>query len=228
MERKQAGLWQPQRHVYAFHCRENQGQDPAELSESTPQEWLVARESVWLLSALWNAIYGIHCQAVAREVSRTEYQPLNHLLGPDQGLWHNWLWKIMHRFECPDRLITLVRQFLDGILTRVQDDGESSQPFPVMKSVRQGCVMTPPYSAWCSQLFRQMPSMMVILELPIGTSLMGSFSTFGDCRQTPACRSMSSMTFSLQVTVHLMLEPSPKCRRAWIWYLQPAKTLALQ
>ena len=59
-------------------------------------------------------------------------------------------------------------------------------------------------------------SVMVILEFPLGTSLMGSSSTFRDCKQKPLCRLMSSMTFPSQMTVHLMLEPSSKCRRVWI------------
>ena len=39
---------------------------------------------------------------------------------------HDGLWKIMQKFGCPDSFTTLVRQFPDGILTRVQDDHESS------------------------------------------------------------------------------------------------------
>ena len=56
---------------------------------------------------------------------------------------HYWLWNIMHRFGCPHRFITLVRQFHDGMLARVQDHGEFQQPFPVTSGVEQGCVITP-------------------------------------------------------------------------------------
>lgn len=41
------------------------------------------------------------------------------------------LWKIMAKFECPEKVITIVRQFHDGMLARVQDNGETSEPFPV-------------------------------------------------------------------------------------------------
>ena len=35
----------------------------------------------------------------------------------------------------------MVRQFHDGMLARVQNDGEFSDPFPVTNGVKQGCVL---------------------------------------------------------------------------------------
>ena len=49
------------------------------------------------------------------------------------------LWKIMAKYECPSKFITMVRQFQDGI-TRVLDNGELSSSFPVPNWVKQGCV----------------------------------------------------------------------------------------
>ena len=43
------------------------------------------------------------------------------------------LWKIMAKFSCPTKSIAMVRQFHDGMLARVQNDGEFSDPFPVTK-----------------------------------------------------------------------------------------------
>ena len=37
----------------------------------------------------------------------------------------------------------MVRQFHDGMLARVQHDGEYSEPFPVTNGVRYGCVLAP-------------------------------------------------------------------------------------
>ena len=51
------------------------------------------------------------------------------------------LWKIMAKFGCPAKFIAMVRQFHDGLLTRVQNDGEFSDPFPVTNGVNQGCVL---------------------------------------------------------------------------------------
>ena len=53
------------------------------------------------------------------------------------------LWKIMAKYGCPEKFISLVRQFHDGMLARVQDNGETSEPFPVTNGVKQGCVLAP-------------------------------------------------------------------------------------
>ena len=53
------------------------------------------------------------------------------------------LWKIMAKFGCPERFITIIRQFHDGMMARVQDDGETSEAFPVTNGVKQGCVLAP-------------------------------------------------------------------------------------
>ena len=41
------------------------------------------------------------------------------------------LWKITAKFGCPAKFIAIVRKFNDGMLARVQNDGEFSDPFPV-------------------------------------------------------------------------------------------------
>ena len=46
------------------------------------------------------------------------------------------LWKIMAKFGCPAKFIAMVRQFHDGMLARVQNDGEFSEPFPVTNGVK--------------------------------------------------------------------------------------------
>ena len=51
------------------------------------------------------------------------------------------LWKIMAKFGCPAKFIAIVRQFHDGMLARVQNDGEFSDPFPVTNGLKQGCVL---------------------------------------------------------------------------------------
>ena len=63
-------------------------------------------------------------------------------------------WKIMAKFGCPAKFIALVRQFHDGMLARVQNDGEFSEPFPVTNGVKQGCVLA-------STLFSMMFSAML-------------------------------------------------------------------
>ena len=69
------------------------------------------------------------------------------------------LWKIMAKYGCPDKFIALVRQFHDGMLVRVKDDGDSSEPIAVTNGVKQGCVLAPTlfsimFSAMLSEAFR--------------------------------------------------------------------------
>ena len=64
------------------------------------------------------------------------------------------LWKIMAKFGCPAKFIAMVRQFHDGMLARVQKDGEFSDPFPVTNGVKQSCVLA-------STLFSMMFSAML-------------------------------------------------------------------
>ena len=65
------------------------------------------------------------------------------------------LWKIMAKFGCPAKFIAMVRQFHDGMLAKVQNDGEFSDPFPVTNGVKQGCVLA---STLFSMMFSAMPT----------------------------------------------------------------------
>ena len=47
----------------------------------------------------------------------------------------------MAKFGCPAKFIAMIRQFHDGMLVRVQNDGEFYDPFPVTNGVKQGCVL---------------------------------------------------------------------------------------
>ena len=49
----------------------------------------------------------------------------------------------MAKFGCPTTFIAMMRQFQDGMLARVQNDGEFSDSFPVINDVKQGCVIAP-------------------------------------------------------------------------------------
>ena len=60
----------------------------------------------------------------------------------------------MAKFGCPAIFIAMVRQFQDGMLARVQNDGEFSDLFPATFGVKQGCVLA-------STLFSMMFSVML-------------------------------------------------------------------
>ena len=53
------------------------------------------------------------------------------------------LWKIMAKFGCPHTFINVVRQFHDGMMAKVLDNGDESKAFAVTNGVKQGCVLAP-------------------------------------------------------------------------------------
>ena len=56
---------------------------------------------------------------------------------------HERLFEIITKFGCPAQFLAVMRQFHDGMLARVQNDGEFSYPFPVTNGVEQDCVLSP-------------------------------------------------------------------------------------
>ena len=69
------------------------------------------------------------------------------------------LWKIMAKYGCPRKCISMVQQFHAGMQAQVQDNGETSEPFPVTNGVKQGCVLAPTlfilvFSAMLTDAFR--------------------------------------------------------------------------
>ncbi|BHF64061.1 hypothetical protein SprV_0200705900 [Sparganum proliferum] len=51
------------------------------------------------------------------------------------------LWKIMQKFGCPERFTQMVRQFHDGVMARVTDNGTVSETFAVTNGLGHSCVL---------------------------------------------------------------------------------------
>nr|VZI49689.1 unnamed protein product [Spirometra erinaceieuropaei] len=49
----------------------------------------------------------------------------------------------MKKFDCPERIIQIVRQLHDGTMARVTDNETVSEAFAVTNGVKQGCVLAP-------------------------------------------------------------------------------------
>ncbi|XP_063591300.1 uncharacterized protein LOC134768401 [Penaeus indicus] len=65
------------------------------------------------------------------------------------------LWAILSKLGWPPRFVKIIRSFHDGILGRVIENGDASDPFSVANGVKQGCVLAP---TLFSLLFAQMLS----------------------------------------------------------------------
>ena len=53
------------------------------------------------------------------------------------------LWKILAKYGCWEKFISIVREFNDGMRARVQDNGDILEAFAVTNGVKQGCVLAP-------------------------------------------------------------------------------------
>ena len=54
------------------------------------------------------------------------------------------LWVVLARFGVPEKMLTVIRQFHEGMRARVRThDGEHSEWFAVTHELRQGCVLSP-------------------------------------------------------------------------------------
>ncbi|BHF64010.1 hypothetical protein SprV_0200700700 [Sparganum proliferum] len=93
------------------------------------------------------------------------------------------LWKIMHKFGCPERSIQMVRQLHDGMMPRVKDNGVVSEAFAVSNGVKEGCVLA-------STLFSLMRMYTCRDERPgfaSPTGRMANSSTTGGCTSDRVC-----------------------------------------
>ena len=54
------------------------------------------------------------------------------------------LWEVLARFCVPAMMLAVIRQFPDGMRSRVRtDDGEHSEWFDATRELRHGCVLSP-------------------------------------------------------------------------------------
>ena len=53
------------------------------------------------------------------------------------------LWQILRKIGYPDLFVNIIRSLHEGMVARVQDQGQTSEPFSVTNGTKQGCVMAP-------------------------------------------------------------------------------------
>ena len=83
-----------------------------------------------------------------------------HLIEAFDTDGHEGLWKLMTMFDCPAKFMAMARQFDNGMLARVQNDGEFSESFPLTIGLKQGCLLVP---MLFSMMFSAMLSSMVTI-----------------------------------------------------------------
>jgi len=67
---------------------------------------------------------------------------------------------VMSKFGCPVRFVKIVRLFHNGMMARMLDDRNASDPFQMTNGEKQGCVLSPTlfslmFSAMLADVFRE-------------------------------------------------------------------------
>ena len=119
--------------------------------------------------------------------------------------------------RCPAKFIAMVRQFHEGMLARVQNDGEFSDPFPVTNGVKQGCVLA-------STLFSMIFSAMLTDAFQDGdNSILFNCGELFNLRRLQAKSKVQTEVLdeflSLLMTWQRVLQQKRKCKKVWIKFL---------
>ena len=129
------------------------------------------------------------------------------------------LWKIMAEFGCPAKFIAMVRQFHEGMLARVQNDGQFSDHFPVTNGVKQGRVLA-------STLFSMMFSAMFTDAfqdgyngIPIRYRFDGKLFNLRRLQAKSKVQTEMLVRSSLLMVWQRVFQQKRKCKKVWTKYL---------
>ena len=136
------------------------------------------------------------------------------------------MWRIMGKYGCPTKFIAIIRQFCDGMLARVQGNGETSTSFPVSNGVKQGCVLALTlfslmFLAMLSDAFRDS-------DAGIGISIRYRYDGSLNLSRLLAKTKVSTDTINCLLFVPSMLLRKQTCNTALTSSRMPATTLVSQ
>ena len=140
-------------------------------------------------------------QAKCQEQNRQPYTMFMRISKAFNTVSQEGLWKTKMKFGCPDRLITMVRQFHDRMAASVLDDGDCSDVFPISKGINKAVYWHLPSSVWVSLPCWLMLSRAMIMESTSTIEQMESYSTWTGFRPSPRLKRLYWETSCLLMTV---------------------------
>ena len=122
-------------------------------------------------------------QEKCREENLDMYMVFVDLTKAFDTISRDGLWQILRKIGCPELCVDIIRSFHEGMVARVQDQGQTSEPFSVTNGTKQGCVMAPllftlVFSAMLNDAFHDND-----LGALIRSELMEMYLTFDDSTQ---------------------------------------------
>ena len=82
-------------------------------------------------------------QEKCREQHQDLYMTFIDLTKAFDSVHREGLWLVLKKIGCPDKFVSIVRSFHDGMVGCVLDNGEMSSPFDISHGTKQGCVLAP-------------------------------------------------------------------------------------
>ena len=82
-------------------------------------------------------------QEKCREQRRPLYLAFVDLTKAFDTVSRSGLFNLLQRIGCPPKLLRMIISFHDDMKGSVRSDGSSSEPFPILSGVKQGCVLAP-------------------------------------------------------------------------------------
>lgn len=80
-------------------------------------------------------------QEKAHEQNKDLYMTFVDLTKAFDRVNHKGLWKFLHKFACPEKMIAVILIFHDFITARLMKCGDTSEAFLVTNSNKQGCLL---------------------------------------------------------------------------------------
>ena len=80
-------------------------------------------------------------QEKCREQNRPLYAAFIDLTKAFDTVNREGLWRLLKKFGCPKKFISIIRQFHEGMSGRIVIDGATSEPFNITNGLKQGCVL---------------------------------------------------------------------------------------
>jgi len=130
----------------------------------------------------------------------------------------------MSKLGCPDRFVKIIRLFHDGMMARVLDDGNASDPFQATNGVKQGCVLAPTLfslmlSAMLTDAFKETSP-----GIPINYRCDGKLFNLRRLQAITKVKKIMIRDLSLLMTVPSIPTTSKRCNRRWTHSPLPVTT----